>query len=78
MIYGKVKVVFKMGSFKEELDKELEDMGHGKALLRAGGSLAFVWLQAYTIIGILFERKSMKLCKKKIRYESECLLRKCK
>lgn len=61
MIGKKLKVVFKMDSFKEELKKELEDMGHGKVMLRGGGGPIFVWLKAYTIIGILLERKSMKL-----------------
>lgn len=42
MIHGKVKVVFKMGSFKGELEKELEDMGHGKAMLRAERGPVFV------------------------------------
>lgn len=47
-----------MGSF---ICERTEDIGYEKVMLRAGEGPDFAELKAYTIIGIVFERKNVKL-----------------
>lgn len=47
-----------MGSF---ICERIEDIGYEKVMLRVGEGLDFVELKVYIIIGIVFERKNVKL-----------------